>query len=200
MSRTDRLETPVFVGSAGLLLALVPSCLGGQDLGPLPGVVERSDIRSVEAEGASHPALADTHIDPLYWRENRIPGTDDRRCIDAPVRGPVRSGDFVITYGPLGRPRAGEPYKIAWTPADNAREMSLQVRGQLLGDPQVSFDWRFSSVARPVHEEGTADAEVDDWFFPSGRAFPQAGEWVVVATSGRNWGCFILLVLQNGAR
>jgi hypothetical protein len=69
----------------------------------------------------------------------------------------------------------------------------LKVRAQLIGDSDASF-FLENGLGRPSRP-GEQPRE-DEWFFPSGITFSKPGEWVVVATSGRNWGCFVFEVAQ----
>lgn len=177
-----------------LALAALPVSLGAQwrvSQNPiaLPSLMTRADLQSIEAEALSHPTLPSSHIEPIYWRENVIPGSKDRRCVDVPQQGPVRSGDFVIWYGAPDWLRAGRVNKVAWGPSENSREMTLRVRGRLFGE-SASFDLTSTSLGRALDEDRS-------FFFPSGTTFPKAGEWVVVATSGRNWGCFVFHVTDE---
>jgi len=131
--------------------------------------------------------------EPTYWMEVPGAGTSERRCVEVPTPGPVRSGEFRLTYMPV-RPQAGRPHKIAWSPTDGSPSMSLQVRGRLVSDSESTLALRTSRIAR------TTGADDDTWyFFPSMIEFPASGEWVVVATSGANWGCFIFDVTAPGA-
>jgi hypothetical protein len=107
----------------------------------------------------------------------------------------VRSGDFVLWYNSLYRPRAGEEHKVAWAPSENSSEMALRVRARLIGDPTASITVDNGLGRTTMNDQ---PGEVDDrfFYFPSGTTFSKPGEWVVVATSGRNWGCFVFLVTE----
>jgi hypothetical protein len=185
-----------FVATAYTLLTLFTTESSAQQFGALPTVIDRSDLRAVEAEARAHPELPASHLDPLWWRENEIPGTADRRCTAVPRQGPVRSGDFAIWYGSLSDVQSGRENKVAWAPTENSREMALTVRAQLIGDPSASVSLEHG-LGRP-YRPGEPPRE-DEWFFPSGISFSKPGEWVVVATSGRNWGCFVFQVVQATA-
>lgn len=177
------------------ILALSATGVSAQEVGPLPSVLTRADLQSVEAEALSYPERPPSHLDPLWWTENEMPGSENRQCLDVPPEGPVRSGDFALWYNSLHRPRAGEVHKVAWAPSENSSDMSLRVRARLIGDPNASIDVR-SGIARTISEGHPSGADDRFFFFASGTTFSKAGEWVVVATSGRNWGCFVFLVTE----
>jgi hypothetical protein len=109
----------------------------------------------------------------------------------------VRSGEFVIG-GQLGgayrlndeiNAKLGAPgliRKIWWTPLHFASVMpALVVSGRKLGVPSDTLQFLSSRIA------WNSDSE---YFFPSGFRIPSAGRWLLVASSGPNWGCFILTV------
>jgi hypothetical protein len=191
--RGDRV---VLVASLITALMVASGDISAQQLGSLPTVVDRSGLGLIEAEGGRYPELPPSHPDPLYWRDD-VEGTSERRCVAVPPTGPtagaIRSGDFMVTYNALWQPRVGEQHKVAWAPAENAPQMALQVRGQLMGDPAapVVINSGLGRATRPG--EPPRD---DQFFFPSGVTFSKPGEWVMVATSGRNWGCFVFEVVQ----
>jgi len=180
--------------AAALACALASQSVAAQEFASLPTTADRTELVAlIEDAGREHPSVSDGLWEPAYWLEVPGAGTSERRCVEVPAQGPVRSGDFRLTYMPI-RPQAGRPHKIAWSPTDDSPSMSLQVRGRLVSDPESSLALRTSRTAR------TTGADDDTWyFFPSMTEFPESGEWVVVATSGANWGCFIFDVTAPGA-
>ena len=110
-----------------------------------------------------------------------------RKCVAAnPNESEIRSGDFLIgaeVGGSLGAPMAGREAKIYWVPRHPAVGDTLVVRATLLDSPAdtsrfVSANWAVST----------------GWFYASGYLLPKSGRWLVIATSGPDWGCFILRV------
>ena len=176
-------------------LALVAICLPlhAQELDSLPPTVDRAElIALVEGFGQSHPALPPSAVAPAAWSEVEFVGSSDRRCVTMPPDGPVRSGDFGLAF--WGFPfEAGKYQKISWTPVGDYRDMAVYIRGRMVSDPESVVERRSSQLGRSVRTENTG-GEDRTWFFPAGLAFPAAGEWVVVATSGANWGCFVFTV------
>jgi len=77
-------------------------------------------------------------------------------------------------------------YKVFWlplhTPAD-IRE-TLRLRATRIGQPSDSIRIRVPAAGTPGAPRSAAG-------FPSGVTFPEAGQWVVVATAGSDWGCFL---------
>ena len=108
--------------------------------------------------------------------------------------GPIRSGEFVIggNLGGFSATRGGKPTKIWWAPQVNSKNMPpLVVRGWNVGVPTDTFRFTTDRVAVPG-KQSSVPADQRDYFFPSGITLPHAGRWLVVATSGSNWGCFFL--------
>lgn len=149
-----------------------------------------------EAEAATYPRAPRSAVQrPL-----------ERRCVDAyDAEGmfSVRSGEFTIGGDLGGSPyagqalRAGRKGKIWWQPDHGAPEMALIVRGRSLSSPQDTIRFNSTNVARPARGNGVRPVALEqrDYFFPSGIAIPRAGRWLVIATSGTNWGCFIIRVV-----
>ena len=179
---------------AALACALTGHSVTAQDFASLPPTSDATELVAlVEDAGQALATVPEGLSEPTYWMEVPGAGTSERRCVEVPTPGPVRSGEFRLTYMPV-RPQAGRPHKIAWSPTDGSPSMSLQVRGRLVSDSESALALRTSRIAR------TTGADDDTWyFFPSMIEFPASGEWVVVATSGANWGCFIFDVTAPGA-
>ena len=148
-------------------------------------------IASVEAEGARHVRRAATNLPPSFKSSS---GTAERVCVIGDEMGPVRSGDFLIG-GHLGgsvATRGGRQGKVWWIPLHNTEKMPpLVVRGRKLTAPTDTFRFTTSVVAYP-NSQGSLPALRREYFFPSGITIPTTGTWVIVATSGANWGCFVL--------
>jgi hypothetical protein len=182
------------------VLTLVVAALNGsaQPLRIPEGSGARGLIAAAEAEGAAYRRSSDTV-------EHR---PADRKCVDAydsfdayrTYGGfPVRSGEFGIT-GSLGgylymnaALHAGRRGAMLWYPDHAAADMpALVVRGRSLTDPRDTL--RHIANAVTWSSLGLRPQESTQ-VFPSGIAFPHPGRWLLIATSGVNWGCFIVTVI-----
>jgi hypothetical protein len=174
----------------------------------------RATIAAAEEEGAAYPrGPALGHVSAAF--AGRPIGTAMRKCVSGPSRRTeqdplraaafwympttIRSGDFVIggQIGGTTPPSAGRESKIWWVPYNNPHENSttLLVRGARLDHPgdtiryaQPDHAWPAGRIWRPA----TRDGPETEAFFPSGIALPRPGRWLLIATAGDDWGCFIL--------
>ena len=64
---------------------------------------------------------------------------------------------------------------------------TLLLRATRIGQPAESIRTRIPAAGLPGAPSSAAG-------FPSGVSFPEAGEWVVVATTGSDWGCFLFRI------
>lgn len=167
-----------------LTLAFVfagPPRARAQRLPVLKGGRGASIVARAEAEGATFYATRGRHGTP--------------RCVEGHEIGPAESGDFTIG-GMLGGSkalRAGYVGKIWWRPAHaNAKMPPLEVRGHNLSTLRDTVFFATATVAWPGRPGQVVPAERREYFFPSGFSVPTAGRWLVIATSGDNWGCFIV--------
>ena len=118
--------------------------------------------------------------------------------------GPIRSGEFVIggMLGGTSALRVGRAGKVWWAPLHQSRDMPplvvrgrhlTAVRGPGLTVPADTVRHVKSNVAWPVTSGAPPVPEAErEYFFPSGITVPQGGRWLLIATSGENWGCFII--------
>ena len=162
----------------------------------LTGQTEAEIVAAAERGGTAF--AVDTRVPSLpakYFSEPPTPGAAERKCVAATGMGPVRSGQFVIG-GLLSEPRGktGE-LKIWWAPMHHAATMSIVVRGRMAGTGSTT-EFLSSNVAWPIPRPGqTVPVAERQYFFPSGVYFSSPGTWILVATQGSDWGCFILNVL-----
>jgi hypothetical protein len=76
----------------------------------------------------------------------------------------------------------------------------LHLRATRIGSPAVVTAFRFERITRPIaqseleaYRNGTGPRPIGGRpFFPTEVRLPSAGNWLVVVTSGDNWGCFIV--------
>ena len=198
------------VGALVLLYSIGPAAVAGQ-LAALPrGPTDSATIAAIETEGAAFPRDSVLPSFPRYeWTEEMerdigpapsIYGGSERECVDVPTEPtvgglvripPVRSGEFVVSGAPA--PVEGRRSKLVWTPMSASMDMTLLLRGRRLGFPADTLRREITDVIARLHSE-THEPYADEAAFPSGIALPAAGVWVVVATSRRNWGCFVFTV------
>jgi len=165
----------------------------------LPPLVGKSDaeiVKAVEQEALVFPSEAAPSRLKRAFSAARSSGSERRVCTEASGVGPVRSGEFVIggeLSGPVSNngPKRIAP-KIWWSPLHHSGSMQLDVRARRLGSPEeyrfhsTRVAWSAASSARPVPDNDK------EYFFPSGIEFLHSGRWLLVATQGADWGCFIL--------
>ena len=168
-------------------LALVTSCLAAQPA--RKAVIADSMPRTMaEAEimGSRHPRPSVSDSASALFLATSRGGTSARRCVDAGTE--VRSGEFVVRglqlYNVIWHQGAS---KLVWVPqyASWTSPVPLTVRATRLdGDnDQVVFQQPYLSHL---------GASTMDLMYPSGFRLPSVGRWMLVATAGPNWGCFVL--------
>ena len=165
-------------------------------------------VVAAEAEGAAFPHAAHPDVlQPLF--AGAFGGASERRCIPSPPDdsipgGSLRSGDIIVRSRLSGRwgPHARRGHKILWMPlhgpADTSTRVSfaewrmkaaehppLRIRAVRVGHPADSLRQTVSRLTGGPRQFG----------FPSEVTFPTAGQWLVVASSGDDWGCFLLDVV-----
>ncbi|MEP6834041.1 MAG: hypothetical protein ABJB74_11630 [Gemmatimonas sp.] len=199
------------------ILAAVPSAGAQSPVTPRPRFIQGDPLRlprlailrsvaAAEEEGRTLPRGGPADTARLASMKAEA-GSSDRACATVPrsafandparalatgaYSSTVRTGDFTVGGG-IGRMMAGEVTKIYWVPLHDPSDdaQGLLVRAVRLGpDAQPADTVRSSTMAyastmgRPGHI-----------FFPSGFTLPKAGSWLVVATSGLDWGCMIMPV------
>jgi|CXWL01.1.fsa_nt_gi hypothetical protein len=192
-----------------LLLAALPAGLSAQDreamtrawrsgLAPRPAYADSlpnaltaaipRSVREAEAEGAKWPrreAGTTQRGDAAKPWETSVP----RKCMTAETSRPLRSGEFNIGGELVSGPRPGGQVKIWWEPMHPFDSLPLVVRGVSLTNPADTLRQMMKDISRggrpPMDWSGP-------FFYPSGFWFPASGRFLVVATSGTDWGCFIL--------
>jgi hypothetical protein len=150
---------------------------------------EAEMIAVAEAEGAAFRRIA------LTDGNSAAP----RVCVSGYDLGPASSGEFTIG-GNLGGSvamLAGRQGKVWWAPLHRAAHMPpLVVRGRRLTTPSDTLRFTTGTIASPTAPGGPRLLPAErKYFFPSGIVIPRRGRWLLIATSGANWGCFILTVV-----
>jgi hypothetical protein len=160
-----------------------------------------TSIQTAEQEGATFPH-ADKEPPPPSFQADQIIGSAERKCVEIPV-GLVpawrKSGEFTVG-GEIGALWAGQEGKVPWGPFHDPARIgaTLVVRGSRLDEPGITSRFVSSNYGWPIKElrQPARDSVVDreHAFYPSGFSLPSAGRWLLVATSGSDWGCFIVTV------
>lgn len=170
-----------------MMVVLVPA-LAVQSQSPgrpaAPGDSVPGSIREAEASGSRHPRA--TANNEGSWAR----GTSERRCVDADANV-VRSGDFVAGpfefYNEIWRQGYG---KLWWRPSEMTPHPPLLiVQATRLDQVADSRVFEASDVASPSGPKENEATRIK--FYPTGFRLPSLGRWMMVATAGNNWGCFI---------
>jgi len=185
--------------SRALAVALLPvaATVSGQTL-RIPAGANESEIKAnAEAEGAAFQrAPASLALQPGLVRSEAI---GDRRCVTGFETGPAHSGEFLIGGMLAGYHSmlSGREGKVWWQPSYGRLDMPpLLVRGRNLRNPPDTVWFESARIAWQVNpDHSPVPVEQRDYFFPSGIKIPTSGRWLLIATSGVNWGCFILTVI-----
>jgi hypothetical protein len=184
-------------------VAIVTLAVQGSRAQSIPLTIARA-----EAEGAAFPqAVPPTVLQSLFG--GPFGGTSARTCTasqpdDSIPGGSLRSGDIIIRSRLTGRwgPHAGRGHKILWLPlhgpADTTRmsfaewrkkaidHAPLLIRAVRVGYPADSLRQIIAGLTGGPRQFG----------FPSEITFPTAGQWLVIASTDEDWGCFLLGVAE----
>jgi hypothetical protein len=151
---------------------------------PVPATIE-----TAEAEGAAWPRPSQPSTQPEYTATHDFGVDVPRKCNESVgADRQIHSGEFLIG-GEVGSganwfPAPGREAKIWWAPRHPAEGDTLVVRARLI-DGAPADTSRFVSANWVVNSA---------WFYASGYMLPSHGRWLLVATSGPDWGCFVLFV------
>ena len=198
------------VRTAAIFASIVGAGLGGiRDLGAqrlaIPrGTNETQIVAAAERDGAvyPHPRFTDVvqaHAAlPLDRLAGEVRTASPRVCVTGHDVGPAVSGEFRIGGNLAGSSsmHAGRPGKVWWAPLHYAADMPpLVVRGRSLTTPSDTVRFTSSKIGwQGMPGARSVPPAMRKYFFPSGITIPRSGRWLVIATSGPNWGCFILTV------
>jgi hypothetical protein len=141
--------------------------------------VPPSTVEAAEAEGAKFPK-AESALEPGMYGEAF--GAKERKCVDAETHVAARSGEFVAGAFDRHWHMGNSGRKVWWAPMQTATMPPMLLRASKIGAPEATVTWTFPSVVS--NENG--------YFFNTTFWFPAVGKWLVVVTSGNNWGCFLL--------
>ena len=157
--------------------------------------------REAEAEGALFAREA-ADAAQAGWAARPARGTRERRCVpprtpgDSVPVGSLRSGEFAIRAWftvPQGF-RVDYPHKILWLPLHPRTngDAPLLIRAARLGQPADSIRLTVAGL--------THSATGSEYGYLSTVSFPALGEWLVVATAGADWGCFLFTIASSQSR
>jgi hypothetical protein len=136
--------------------------------------------RSLAPSGVTAPASS--HAADARW--TTTPGTAERRCVTVGRRSEVRSDSFMVgNFQAYAADWNGTPdySKLYYIPLYPQGKPPLDVQAKPLGGQAAPF----VSVL-----QGHGEALGDPFAYTTGTVLPRRGEWRLVATAGRNWGCF----------
>lgn len=147
-------------------------------------------VLAAEARGSVHPRIAEPPTPPTSFGRPFLQGHPERRCAES-SNSHTRSGDWV--FDPLGYAANWKvdryEMKTAWVPLHQADPQSdltpLTVSGTLLSAPQHSYTYV---------SPGWVQGDQAVFFATSAFVLPIAGDWLLEAVSGGNWGCFIIRI------
>lgn len=160
-----------------------------------------ADIEAAHGEAADYPSSPmPEQVDiPSDFSEGDLPGSADRVCVDVDPQNEEqsdwRSGEFVTgnfwTYLQEW-PDDRDWGKLYWIPLHAAEAENITIRATLLNDaagiPLEEPQHRTVKVAGVSFSDESASTR----FFASQVKLPESGTWMLVATSGPDWGCFLL--------
>ncbi len=148
-------------------------------------------VARAEAEGKKWPTVSVPSTQPEHSGTRVLFGDAPRSCVGAHSIGPLRSGEFLVggeMGGAVAVKGSVRAAKIWWMPKYPVRNDSLVVRAALLGSPTDTLRLEMTTWSSSGPGKGP-------WAYPSATRLPKTGRWLVVATSGPNWGCFVFEAL-----
>lgn len=144
-------------------------------------------VAIAEAEGNKWPTVSVPSTQPENSQARLLLGAAPRTCVGAVSIGPLRSGELLVggeIGGAVAVKGSARPAKVWWMPKYPVRNDSLVVRAALLGSPADTMRIVMTTWSSSGPNTGP-------WAYPSATRLPKSGRWLVVATSGPNWGCFV---------
>jgi hypothetical protein len=145
-----------------------------------------ASVQAAQAEAATYPRRAPPNRPTGGTDWARASGTSQRRCVNTDGARDIRSGEFVT--GPFdGFTTQGG--KVYWIPLHTPGwKASLLIRGTDLDAPANHFGRRYSGVSGP--------GPGYDKFYPTNLPISE-GRWMLVATSAKDWGCFLVTMRRS---
>jgi hypothetical protein len=153
-------------------------------------------LTEAEAQGAAHPRAAANNSAAF----SPVAGTAERKCVDAEGLTFVRSGDFVA--GSFTIPARDEgwtthrSHKLPWEPSQVTSGVPLVVRAARVDEPGDTRVFGPFSLVRGV--DPATGVQSAGQGYASAIRLPSAGRWLLIATAGPNWGCYLVTVSPSG--
>jgi beta-lactamase regulating signal transducer with metallopeptidase domain len=164
-------------------------------------------ITDAERQALSHPRPAGAELLNDFDNVATAPGTTERQCME--LQSPVRSGESVAgvstllrradgqvrvqTVNPLAFPGpAGMERTLWWSPKYLAAGLApwlLEVRAVRLDKPATPGVSYFFKNWITVFSAQTPDRR--RYVYPNVHELAREGRWMVIATAGPNWSCFV---------
>jgi hypothetical protein len=168
---------------------LAPVSAARPEEGGRPALASDSVPRSIteaEYQGARYPVVGVSNNPRRSW-DSLAGGTKERRCVDVDKVSMAQSGDFIA--GPFAS------YNQNWRTG----------YGKLIWQPLLVPSPHAPLTVRAAHIDPSGETRVFDGlsitgngtgtlFYPTGVHLPTSGRWLMVATAGNNWGCFVITV------
>jgi hypothetical protein len=164
----------------------------------LPADSVPQSIAEAELQGSRHPRSPEPGVFGQWWLDKATVGTSDRRCVVVGDANGARSGEMVgtpfqlyadywsrgaapkLSFATAHRPPIGEP-------------MHLIVKVARVDAPAASYvfigrastvRWSAVVISKLMRIQwGAAATAIDP---------PSPGRWLLVASLGTDWGCFVL--------
>ncbi len=153
----------------------------------LPSDSVATTVVAAESEGARFPHLSPGDTAETGFLARGRAGSSERKCVDVAGLNEVRSGEFIVGpvsfYSNLWHQGLAKFY---WVPVHTTwvSPPPLTVRAARLDAPTEQVVFAQGNVVRPT-------GMFTGLFYASAFRLPSEGRWLLVASAGGNWGCFI---------
>src|SRR5215210_7908800 len=175
-----------------VILAGLPGALGAQqgarrdERGRAPLISDSMPHTAAEAERQATRMVRVAPTNPPRDWDSAARGTTDYTCVDADSASIAQSGDFIVgPFAPYNANWHAGYGKLVWQPAvlSPSEPTTLTVRAVRLDIPDAGRV--FEGFAPTYSRAGPTR------FYVTGVHLPSRGRWLLVATAGANWGCFV---------
>ena len=174
-----------------LVLAVSLGACGGDDTyRPITAVdpTPLASIEAAEAEGAKYPRAGSPWYASGAFGDSAARGTADRKCVDTDSISDARSGEFAAGNFKVVSQRGLKSY---W------RALHHPFGG---GEPLTIRTTRLDSIGESSRAQYSSTGGYPwDRFHQATPRMANHGRWMLVATKGKDWGCFIVLRDVRGA-
>jgi hypothetical protein len=171
---------------------LAASALPAQDRGR-PAVASDSvpaTVADAEAEGGRYPRSPEKPAYAIWFDTVTHVGTSDRRCVNVGTEEVVRSGDmFAGPFADAVRSSRMKEAKFWLQPTHRPTPgvpMTFALRATRLDTTSVGW----VRASEPFTLQSAVLTAVS---MPIGLWLPSSGVWMLIATAGEDWGCFVVI-------